>query len=324
MHSEGFQPDDITISSVLSAVGDLKRLNIGIQILCYVIKLGLLHCKFVICALMDVFGKCACARELIKAFEETDEELMDVGARNALITGLSRNGLIDLALETFELQGGLTEEGWQFFNSMYRDQGIEAKMERYSCMVNLLGCSGKLEEAYAIIKQMPFEPNACVWGALLSSCRLHNNISLGEIAVRNLFKLEPNNPGNYILFSNIYVAKAMWDEVDAVRDVMKSRGMKKNPGCSWIEIKNQVHKLLAGDKSHPQMTEIIEKLYKLSMEMRKAGCLPNTNLVLQDVDEQDKEQILCGHSEKLAVAFGLLNTPPGSPPASNKKSQNLW
>ena len=107
----------------------------------------------------------------------------------------------------------------------------------------------------------------------------------------------------------------MWDEVDAVRDVMRSRGMKKNPGCSWIEIKNQVHMLLAGDKSHPQMTKIVEKLYKLSLEMKKAGYLPSTGLVLQDVDEQDKEQILCGHSEKLAVAFGLLilNSPPGSP-----------
>ncbi|XWS24531.1 hypothetical protein CRYUN_Cryun28dG0110900 [Craigia yunnanensis] len=462
MHSKGFQPDDITISSILSAVGDLERLNIGVQVLFHVIKLGLLHCKFVICALMDMFGKCACAGELMKAFEETDEEVMDIGACNALITGLSRNGLVDVALETFERfrvqgrelnvvswtsmiagcsqngkdiealelfrkmqcagvkpnsvtipcllpacgniaalihgkaahgfslrtgisndvhvgsalvdmyakcgrihlsrlcfdripyknavcwnaimggyamhgnakeaidifhlmqrrghkpdfisfscvlsacsPGGLTEQGWHFFNSMYRDHGFEAKMEHYSCMVNLLGRSGKLEEAYAMIKQMPFEPNACVWGALLSSCRLHNNISLGEIAARNLFELEPSNPGNYILLSNIYASKAMWEEVDAVRDVMRSRGMKKNPGCSWIEIKNQVHMLLAGDKSHPQMAKIVEKLYKLSLEMKKAGYLPSTDLVLQDVDEQDKEQILCGHSEKLECDFKL-------------------
>ncbi|XVE69008.1 hypothetical protein DITRI_Ditri09bG0115400 [Diplodiscus trichospermus] len=94
---------------------------------------------------------------------------------------------------------------------------------------------------------------------------------------------------------------------------MRSRSMKKNPGCSWIEIKNQVHMLLAGDKSHPQMTNIVQKLYELSLEMKKAGYLPSTELVLQDVDEQDKEQILCGHSEKLAVALGLLNCPPGSP-----------
>ncbi|XVE56207.1 hypothetical protein DITRI_Ditri03aG0219200 [Diplodiscus trichospermus] len=470
MHSKGFLPDDITISSVLSAVGDLGSLNMGIQVLGHVIKLGFFHCKFVISALMDMFGKCACAGELIKAFEETDAEVKDVGACNALITGLSRNGLVEVALEAFERfrvlgrelnvvswtsmiagcsqngkdiealelfkkmqcagvkpnsvtipsllpacgniaalihgkaahgfalkagisndvhvgsalvdmyakcgrihlsrlcfdripnknsvcwnaimggyamhgkakeaidifhlmqrrghepdyisfscvlsacsQGGLTEQGWQIFNNMYRDYGIEAKMEHYSCMVNLLGRSGKLEEAYAMIKQMPFEPNACVWGALLSSCRLHNNVSLGEIAARNLFELEPSNPGNYILLSNIYASKAMWDDVDAVRDIMRSRGMKKNPGCSWIEIKNQVHMLLAGDKSHPQMTNIGEKLYELSLEMKKAGYLPSTELVLQDVDEQDKEQILCGHSEKLAVALGLLNCPPGSP-----------
>ncbi|OMO75480.1 hypothetical protein COLO4_26097 [Corchorus olitorius] len=470
MHSEGFQPDDITISSVLSAVGDLEMLNVGNQVLCHVIKLGLLHYKVVISALTNMFGKCACAGELLRVFEEIDEEVIDVGARNAFITGLSRTGLVDVALETFEQfrvqgrelnvvswtsmiagcsqngkdiealelfremqsvgvkpnsvtipcllpacgniaalvhgkaahgfalragidndvhvgsalvdmyakcgrihlarlcfdripnknsvcwnaimggyamhgkakeaieifhlmqrrgqkpdfisfscvlsacsQGGLTEEGRHFFNSMYREHGLEPKMEHYSCMVNLLGRSGKLEEAYDIIKQMPFEPDACVWGALLSCCRIHNNVSLGEIAAGNLFQLEPSNPGNFILLSNIYASKAMWSEVDALRDVMRSRGMKKNPGCSWIEIKNQVHMLLAGDKSHPQMTEIIEKLYKLGMEMKKAGYLPNTDFVLQNVDEQDKEHILCGHSEKLAVAFGLLNTPPGSP-----------
>ncbi|KAL9395521.1 hypothetical protein Peur_009774 [Populus x canadensis] len=466
MHLEGLKPDGTSVSSVLPAVGDLEMPLMGIQIHCYVIKQGLGPDKFVVSALIDMYGKCACASEMSGVFNEMDE--VDVGACNALVTGLSRNGLVDNALEVFKqfkgmdlnvvswtsmiascsqngkdiealelfremqiegvkpnsvtipcvlpacgniaallrgkaahcfslrngifndvyvgsalidmyakcgrmlasrlcfdmmpnrnlvswnslmagyamhgktfeainifelmqrcgqkpdhvsftcvlsacTQGGLTEEGWFYFDSMSRNHGVEARMEHYSCMVTLLGRSGRLEEAYAMIKQMPFEPDSCVWGALLSSCRVHNRVDLGEIAAKRVFELEPRNPGNYILLSNIYASKAMWVEVDMVRDMMRSRGLKKNPGYSWIEIKNKVHMLLAGDSSHPQMPQIIEKLAKLTVEMKKSGYVPHTDFVLQDVEEQDKEQILCGHSEKLAVVLGLLNTKPGFP-----------
>ncbi|KAF9621659.1 hypothetical protein IFM89_025570 [Coptis chinensis] len=99
--------------------------------------------------------------------------------------------------------------------------------------------AGRLEEAYAMIKEMRSEPDACVWGALLSYCRVHGNVSLGEVAANQLFELEPNNAGNYVLLSNIYAAKGMWKEVNRVRGVMESLGLRKNPGCSWIEVKNK-------------------------------------------------------------------------------------
>ncbi|KAI5353649.1 hypothetical protein L3X38_006543 [Prunus dulcis] len=433
MHSEGFQPDGSSISSALPAVGHLEDLGMGIQIHGYVVKQGLGSDKCVVSALIDMYGKCACSFETSQVFHEMDQ--MDVGACNALVTGLSRNGLVDNALKVFrqfkdqgmelnivswtsiiascsqngkdmealELfremqvegvepnsvtipcllpacgniaalmhgkaahcfslrrgisndvyvgsslidmyakcgkirlsrlcfdemptrnlvcwnavmadmqcmerlmklwsQKGLTDEGWYYFNSMSREHGLEARVEHYACMVTLLSRSGKLEEAYSMIKQMPFEPDACVWGALLSSCRVHSNVTLGKYVAKKLFNLEPKNPGNYILLSNIYASKGMWSEVDKVRDKMKSLGLRKNPGCSWIEVKNKVHMLLAGDKAHPQMNQIIEKLNELSSEMKKLGYFPNTHFVLQDVEEQDKEQILCGHSEKLAVVF---------------------
>ncbi|KAF3457510.1 hypothetical protein FNV43_RR02168 [Rhamnella rubrinervis] len=468
MHLEGFQADAATISSVLAAVGELGDFNTGIQIHSYVVKQGLEPDKYTVTALINMYGKCACTLEMSQVFNELDQ--MDVGACNALVTGLSRNGLVDNAIEIFrrfknqglelntvswtsiiascsqngkdmdalELfremqiegmkpnsvtipcllpacgnvaalmhgkaahcfsirrgisndvyvgsalidmyakcgkiqlaklcfdkmptrnlvswnaimkgyamhgraketmemfnemqrcgqkpdfitftcvlsacsQNGLTDEGLYYFNSMSLEHGVEARLEHYGCMVTLLGRSGKLEEAYSMIKKMPYKPDACVWGALLSSCRVHNNVSLGEVAAEKLFELEPRNPGNYILLSNIYASKGMWIEVDRVRDLMNCAGLKKNPGCSWIEVKNKVHVLLAGDKLHPQRKQMIEKLNELSAKMKKSGYSPNFNLVLQDVEEQDKEEILCGHSEKLAVAFGLLNTPPGSP-----------
>ncbi|KAK8509968.1 hypothetical protein V6N12_035291 [Hibiscus sabdariffa] len=300
MQSVGVKPNSVTIPCLLPACGNIAALIHGKAAHGFALRTGITTDVHVGSALVDMYAKCGRIHLSRLCFDS-------IPNKNSSLLECNHGRLCNAC------QGGLIEEGWHFFNSMYKDHGIEAKMEHYSCIVNLLGRAGKLEEAYAMIKQMPFEPHACVWGALLSSCRLHNNIRLGEIAARNLFELEPNNLGNYILLSNIYASKAMWDEVDAVRDVMRSRGMKKNPGCSWIEIKNRVHMLFAGDKSNPQMIEIIEKLDKLNLELKKAGYLPNTSLVMQDVDEQDKEQILCGHSEKLAVAFGLLNTPPGSP-----------
>ncbi|KAF8377781.1 hypothetical protein HHK36_031166 [Tetracentron sinense] len=468
MHVQGFKPDGTSISSVLPAVGDLEDLEMGLQIHGYVIKHGLASDKCVISALVDTYGKCGCTLEMSQVFDEMTQ--IDLGSCNALVAGLSRNGLVDDALRVFrqfesqdmelnvvswtsvisccaqngkdvealelfremqvagvkpnsvtipcllpacaniaalmlgkaahcfslrrgiscdvyvgsalidmyakcgrigdawqcfdrmptrnlvcwnaimggyamhgkakeamELfhtmqksgqkpdfitftcvlsacsQNGLTEEGWYYFNSMSQLHGIEARVEHYACMITLLSRAGKLEEAYHMIREMPSKPDACVWGALLSSCRVHNNLSLGEVAAKELFELEPNNPGNYVLLSNIYATKGMWKEVDRVRDMMKMLGLRKNPGCSWIEVKNKVYTLLAGDKSHPQMTQIIERLTILSWEMKKSGYFPNTDFVLQDVEEQDKEQILCGHSEKLAIGFGLLNTRPGSP-----------
>lgn len=468
MISEGFRPDGSTISCVLPAIGHLDDLVMGTQVHGYVNKQGIGSDKFVVSALIDMYGRCACALEMSQVFDESDQ--MEIGSCNAFLTGLSRNGLVDTALDVFrrfkaqgmELnvvtwtsmiancsqngkdlealeffremqseglepnsitipslipacgnivalmhgkaihcfsirkgivddvyvgsalidmyakcgriqlsrlcfdrmptrnlvswnaimrgyamhgkaretidifhmmqqggqtpdfitftcllsacsQNGLTEEGWHYFTSMSTEHGIEAKMEHYACMVTLLGRVGKLEEAYSLIGKMPFQPDACVWGALLGSCRVHHNLSLGEIAAKKLFQLESDNPGNYILLSNIYASKGMWGEVNRIRGVMKNMGLRKNPGCSWIELGRKVHMLLAGDKSHPQMKLILEKLDQLSIEMNKFGYYPDTNNVLQDVEEQDKAQILCGHSEKLAVVLGVLNTSPGQP-----------
>lgn len=468
MISEGFLPDGSAVSCVLPGIGNLEDVLMGKQVHGYVIKQGLDSDNFVISALLDMYGKCGCTSEMSRVFDEIDQT--EIGSLNAFLTGLSRNGLVDTALEMFKkfkaqeielnvvtwtsiiasctqhgkdmealeffrdmqadgveptavtipslipacgnvsalthgkeihcfslrkgifddvyvgsalidmyakcgriqlsrhcfdimpaknlvswnsvmsgyamhgkaretiemfnmmlqsgqkpdlitftcvlsacTQNGLIEEGWNYFNSMSKEHDVEPRMEHYACMVTLLSRVGKLEEAYSIVKEMPFEPDACVWGSLLSSCRVHKNLSLGEIAAEKLFVLEPDNPGNYVLLSNIYASKGMWGEENRIRNMMKNKGLRKNPGCSWIEIGRRVHTLLSGDKSHPQMKEILEKSDKLSIEIKKSGYLPMTNTVLQDVEEQDKEQILCGHSEKLAVVLGLLNTSPGQP-----------
>lgn len=124
--------------------------------------------------------------------------------------------------------------------------------------------------------------------------------------------LEPENAGAYSLLANTYASFGKWDDVAKVRKLMKDRGVKKDPGCSWIEIKNKVHVFGVEDGRHPQTQEIYAMLEKLSREIREEGYVPNMKFVLHDIKEERKEQILCHHSEKLAIAFGLINTPHGT------------
>ncbi|KAJ8439794.1 hypothetical protein Cgig2_029054 [Carnegiea gigantea] len=332
MQLAGVKPNAVTIPCLLPACGNIAALMHGKAAHCFSIRRGIMHDVFVGSALIDMYAKCGKIRDSRLCFDAmTTRNLV---TWNVIIGGYAMHGKHEEAMRMFDFmqksgqkpnsitficllsacnQKGLVHQGWHYFNCMSKEHGVEPQMEHYACMVSLLSRVGKLEDAYSLINKMPFQPDACVWGSLLSSCRVYKNLQLGEVAAERLFKLEPRNPGNYVLLSNIYASKGMWDDVDRVRDLMKGIGLKKNPGCSWIEVKNKVHMLLAGDKAHPQMAQIIKKLEQLGKEMQKSGLVPKVDFVLQDVEEQDKEQMLCGHSEKLAVVFGLLNTPAGSP-----------
>ncbi|KAL6506666.1 hypothetical protein OROHE_022498 [Orobanche hederae] len=331
MQTAGVKPNSVTITCLLPACGNIAALMHGKAAHCFSLKSGISGDVYVGSALTDMYANCGKILAARFCFDRIPAR--NLVCWNTMLGAYSMHGKAEEAIETFHSmqrsgqkpdsvsfinllsacsQSGRTEEGHHYFESMSKDHGIGAGVEHYSCIVTLLSRAGKLEEAYSMIKKMPLEPDACVWGALLSSCRLHHNLSLGEVAAGRLFELEPSNPGNYILLSNIYASKGKWEEVDKIRDIMREKGVRKNPGCSWIEIKNKVYMLLAGDKSLPQMAQILDKLNELSMEMKKAGYSPNTTDVLQDVEEQEKEYILCGHSEKLAVVFGILNTGQGS------------
>ncbi|KAL0006553.1 hypothetical protein SO802_008055 [Lithocarpus litseifolius] len=301
MHFEGFQPDGSSISSVLPAIGNLEDLVLGIQIHGYVIKQGFDSDKCVVTISMASLsrnGQVNDALEVCRQFKGQRMEL-NVISWTSMIGSCSQNGKDMEALELFrEMQ----------------IVGVKPNSVTIPCLLPACGNFAALmhgKAAHCFSLRRGFSNDVYVGSALIDI--VHSNVTLGEIAARELFKLEPSNPGNYILLSNIYASEGKRIEVDKVRNMMKSLGLRKNPGCSWIELKNKVHMLLAGDKSPPQIDQIIEKLDKLSMEMKKLGYCPNTDFVLQDVEEQDEEQILCGYSEKLAVVFGLLNTSPGSP-----------
>jgi pentatricopeptide repeat protein len=328
----GVRPNSVTLVSVLPACAHLSALEQGRWIHAYAIRNGLECDVSVGNALVDMYAKCGSVETARLLFDKLHNR--DVVSWNTMITGYGMHGYGEDALALFnQMQrtemkpdyvtfigvlsacrhAGLVDEGRQYFNYINQDYGITPKMEHYACMVDLLGRAGCLDEAHDFIKRMPVEPSASVWGALLLACRIHRNIKLAECASKHLIELEPNNSGNYVLLSNIYAAAGRWDDVTKMRTMLKNRRVKKGPGCSWIEIKNKVHAFFVGYRSHPQLEKISAMLESLTLQIKAAGYTPETDFVLHDVEEEEKEYILCGHSEKLALAFGLFNTYPGTP-----------
>eukprot|EP01018_Ginkgo_biloba_P020809 Gb_00201 [translate_table: standard] len=332
MQLADMQLDVVTVVSVLSACAHLAALQQGMCIHGYIIRNGFESDAFVGTALVDMYAKCGVVKIARNMFDKIPER--NVSAWNAMIAGYGMHGHGEDALGIFsQMQhesikpdhvtfisvlsacshAGLVHEGYECFDCMSRDYCITPRMEHYACMVDLLGRSGRLDEAEDFIGSMPLEPDASVWGSLLGACRNHCNIELGERVAEHLFDLEPENAGYYVLLSNIYASSGRWNEVAKVRAMMKDRGLEKTPGQSLIELNNRLHYFVAGDTSHPQSEKIYATLESLAGQMKQEGYVPSTHVVLHNAEEEVKEHMLLSHSEKLAIAFGLINTSPGTP-----------
>nr|ABR17838.1 unknown [Picea sitchensis] len=332
MQAQGIKPDSFAIVSVLPACAHFLALEQGKQIHGYTIRSGFESNVVVGTGLVDIYAKCGNVNTAQKLFERMPEQ--DVVSWTTMIlaygihghgedalalfskmqeTGTKLDHIAFTAILTACSHAGLVDQGLQYFQCMKSDYGLAPKLEHYACLVDLLGRAGHLDEANGIIKNMSLEPDANVWGALLGACRIHCNIELGEQAAKHLFELDPDNAGYYVLLSNIYAEAQRWEDVAKLRKMMKEKGVKKQPGCSVVAVHRDVQTFLVGDRTHPQSEQIYAMLEILYEQMRKAGYVPNTNLALQDVEEEAKENILSSHSEKLAISFGIINTSPGIP-----------
>lgn len=195
---------------------------------------------------------------------------------------------------------------------MKEDYGLEPAMDHYSAVVDLLGRSGKIDDAWNFIQQMPIKPGITVLGAMLGACKIHKNVKFGEKAADKLFELQPDDGGYHVLLANMYASASMWDKVAKVRAAMEKKGLRKTPGCSLVELRNEVHAFYSGSTNHPQSRRIYAFLETLGDKIREAGYVPDTDSI-HDVEEDVKEQLLNSHSERLAIAFGLLNTSHSTP-----------
>lgn len=323
---------EVTYSSVLRACASLAALEPGTQVHSLIIKTRYSHDIVVNNSLIDMYAKCGSIKDAQLIFNKMRKS--DEVSWNSLISGYSMHGLSRESLQTFDMMTGkglkpnkitfvgvlaacsnkgLVDEGQAYFNSMVVDYGIEPCMEHYTCMVWLLGRSGLFDEALKLMEKIPCEPSIMVWRALLGACVIHNEVELGGYAAHRVLEMEPQDDAAHVLLSNIYATAKRWENVASVRKNMKRKGVKKDPGLSWIETQGKVHYFKVGENSHPDMRLINGMLEWLKLKIKKIGYLPNFDVVLLDVQDDEKERLLWVHSERLALAFGLIRTPFGSP-----------
>ncbi|KAM1384511.1 hypothetical protein ACFX2I_036632 [Malus domestica] len=208
---------------------------------------------------------------------------------------------------------GLVMEAKKYFESMTELFGVVPRQEHYACMIDLLSRAGKINEATELVNTMPFQANTSVWGALLGAARIHKNVELGQCAAEMLLVLEPEKSGTHVLLANICTSAGMWGNVAKMRKLMKDGQVKKEPGMSWIEVRDQVHTFIVGDRSHSRSDEVYAKFDELFNLLYKAGYVPMVEMDLHDVEQGEKQRLLRYHSEKLTVAFALIATRPGAP-----------
>ncbi|KAI4327307.1 hypothetical protein L6164_019784 [Bauhinia variegata] len=336
MQNVGYRPDDCSFVCVISACSNLSSPSQGKQIHALAIKSDIPSNRISVNnALVAMYSKCGNLKDARRLFDRMPEH--NAVSLNSMIAGYAQHGVETESLHLFDMMlqkdisptgitfisilsacahTGKVEEGKRYFNMMKEKFGIEPEAEHYSCMIDLLGRAGKLDEAERIIETMPFNPGSIEWASLLGACRKHGNMELAVKAANHSLQLEPQNATPYVMLSNMYASASKWEEAATVKRLMRDRGLKKKPGCSWIEVDKRVHVFVAEDTSHPMLKEIHEYLGDMLRKMKQAGYVPDVRWALVKDGEggvEEKERRLGHHSEKLAVAFGLISTREGVP-----------
>lgn len=326
-----FTPNPVTVTTILSACAQLGAISLGKWVHGLIKSKSLESNIYVLTALVDMYAKCGSIVEARQLFNLMTEK--NVVTWNAMISGYGLHGDGHEALKLFNemletgippsgvsflsvlyacSHAGLVREGDEIFHKMVHNHRFEPSAEHYACMVDIFGRAGQLEKALEFIKKMPVEPGSAVWGALLGACKIHKDTKLARLASEKLLELDPDNTGYYVLLSNILSADGNFPKAASVRQVAKHRNLAKTPGCTLVEIADTPYVFTCGDRSHPQATAIYKMLEKLTGKMREAGFQTETGTALHDVEEEEKELMVNVHSEKLAIAFALISTAPGT------------
>ncbi|MFS8030682.1 putative tetratricopeptide-like helical domain superfamily [Helianthus anomalus] len=288
MIADGLKPNHVTVLCSLSAFGHTGMLQLGKSTHAYILRNRLGPNSRIANGLVDMYGKCGSLKEARKVFDETPER--NLTSWNSMINSFALHGQSESAIAVFEemmqhdvtpdnvtfvgllnacAHGGLVEKGRYFFTSLVSDHGIEPDIHHIGCFIDLLGRAGQFDEAMEVIKTMKTPPDEAVWGSLLNGCKIYGRMDLAEIAVKKLIELEPNNGGYGAMLANIYGAIGEWDKARTVWKTLKEQKANKIPGCSWIEIDNQVHQFYSADDSHLKIEDIhliMESIFGFSDE----------------------------------------------------------
>ncbi|XP_072980829.1 pentatricopeptide repeat-containing protein At5g50990 [Typha angustifolia] len=323
-----FKPDGFSFSAVLSACARLGARGYGEWVHSLMVENGVEFNHILNSAIIDMYAKCGgieVAREIFNSIKRNH-----VSIWNSMINGLAIHGLGLDASEVFskmEREGltpdgvtfvavltacshcGLVEKARSYFDMMKVKYSIDPKIEHFGAMVDALARASLLEEAYDMIRSMTMEPDVAIWRALLSGCRGDKHAELGEVAIGQMAYC---GSGDYVILSSIYSSAKRWDHAEKVWEVMKEKKIRKNRGLSWVEFGQNIHQFKAGDRSHPETDGIYRILNSLAKRVKAEGFAPMIELVTMDILEEEREENLSCHSEKLAVAYCVLKTAPGT------------
>ncbi|CAL9766481.1 unnamed protein product, partial [Musa acuminata subsp. burmannicoides] len=331
MADDGVQANGLTYAVALNSCAGLSALRSGDALNGHAEKTGCKSYLSVGNALINMYSKSGSIDDATKAF--TSMLNRDIISWNSIINAYSNFGFAKEALETFHnmlaeeetptcvtfigvlsacAHLGLVDEGFYYLNHFMRELGIEPGKEHYTCMVGLLCRAGRLDEVDRFMRDTRTEWDIVAWRTLLSACQVHGNHGLGYKVAEHILQLDPDDVGTYISLSNMYSKARRWDGVVKVRKLIRQRDIKKEPGVSWIQIGNETHVFVSEDKKHPWMDQITEKVAELITEIKLIGYVPNIACASHDVEDEQKEEYLRYHSEKLAIAFGVIRMPPGA------------
>jgi pentatricopeptide repeat protein len=284
------RPSDATLVTVLSACARLGAIDLGKWVHLYAESNGYKGNLYVGNALIDMYAKCGTVENAVDVFKSMGTK--DLITWNTIINGLAIHGRGSDALTLFcqmknagEIPDGITfigilcacthmglvEDGFSYFQSMVDDYSIVPQIEHYGCMVDLLARAGLLDQAVEFVRKMPMEADAIIWAALLGACRIYKNIELAELALERLIELEPKNPANFVMLSNIYGDLGRWKDVARLKVSMRDTGFRKLPGCSLIEVNDSVVEFYSLDERHPEREEIYGALRGLTKLLRSSG-----------------------------------------------------
>ncbi|KAL7232307.1 hypothetical protein ACSBR2_010346 [Camellia fascicularis] len=293
MEAARLKPDDGTFISILDACAESGLLGLGKRVHASIERTRYRCSTHVSNALVDMYAKCDSVHRALSIFNGMAKR--DLVSWNAMIQGLAMHGHGEKALNFFSrmkqegfppdkvtfvgvlcacTHAGFVEEGIQYFYAMERDYGVVPEIEHYGCMIDLLGRGGCLKEAFKLVRSMPMEPNAIIWGTLLGACRMHNAVGYAKEVLDQLVKLEPTDAGNFSMLSNIYASAGDWDSVASVRLQMKNTGTQKPSGASSIELDDDVHEFTVLDRSHPKSDCIYQMIDGLGLHLKQLGYVP--------------------------------------------------
>jgi len=332
MVREGWRPDESSMVSALSACAHLGAYDVGRSIHCALLRNAARLNTIMETSLVDMYAKCGCIEKAAAVFDAMGGK--NAWAYSAMVSGLALHGDGRRALQVLDAmvreghapdaavyvgvlnacgRAGLLEDGLRGFDRMRLEHKVAPNAQHYACMVDLMARAGRLGDARALIGSMPTGPTDTAWRSLLNACRIHGELGLAEHALQELRGLGAANAGDYVIVADMHARAKNWDAAAALRTEAVDGGLEPSPGFSAVEVRGEVHQFVSQDMSHPRRRDIYEMLHQMEWQLRFEGYEPDTSEVALAVGEEEKRRVVAAHSQKLAMAFGLLSTPEGAP-----------